>query len=51
MSWKLWIQPSASTEVHTCVQAVVVMGFTHILKKEHVLYVAELSELAFLNSR
>lgn len=51
MSWKLRIQPSASTEMHTCVQAGVIMGFTHVLKKEHVLYMAELGELAFPNSK
>lgn len=27
------------------------MGFAHVLKMEHILYTAEQSELAFLNSR
>lgn len=51
MSWKLRIQPSASTEVRTCVQAGVIMGTARVLKMEYVLYAADLSELAFLNSR
>lgn len=51
MSWKLRIQPSASTEVHTCAQAGVITGITHVLKMEYVLYAAEQSQLAFLISR
>lgn len=44
-------ETSASTEVHTCVQAGVIIGIAHVLKMEHVLYAAEQSQLAFLNSK